>query len=80
MYTGTEAIAEGLREKDDLWNRVIGAGTAGSLVGFKTGKIGMSIGGAFTFAALALSVSLLGGTIGIDEDRARERREAIYKV
>lgn len=80
VFTGVEAIAENLRGKDDVWNRVIGAGTAGSLVGLRTGSIGVSIGASFACACMALSVGILGGTWGPSQAITTEKRESIYRA
>lgn len=79
-YTGVEAIAEGMREKKDMWNKVIGGAAAGSLVGLRTGSVKMSAMASFTCAFVAFFIEAAGGTLGPVDDPSLARREAIYKA
>lgn len=78
VYTGVEAMAENIRGKQDLWNRVIGGAAAGSLVGLRTGSIYASGGASFACAFMAFFVAAVGGTLGPVDDKALERYQAIY--
>lgn len=75
-----EAIAEGMRGKDDMWNKVIGGAAAGSLVGLRTGSVKTSGLAAFACAFMAMFVGAVGGTWGPVNDPSLARREAIYKA
>lgn len=80
VYTGVEALAEDMRGKHDLWNRVIGGAAAGSLVGLRTGSVYASGGAAFACGVVAFAIGALGGTIGPVNNPGLARREAIYKA
>lgn len=63
-----------------MWNRIIGAGTAGSLVGLRTGSVGASVGASFACAFMTFTVAAAGGTWGPSREITTEKRESIYRV
>lgn len=80
VYTGVEAIAENVRGKKDMWNRIIGAGTAGSLVGLRNSSVAVSAGASFACAFMAFFGEAVGGSWGPSPEVTREKREAIYRA
>lgn len=79
VYTGVGALAENIRATDDMWNRVIGAMTAGSLVGLRTGSLYTSGGAAAALGFMSAAVYLCGGEFGPHDDGVLERRRAMYE-
>lgn len=79
IYTGVEAMAENMRGKQDLWNRVIGGAATGTLVGVRTGSIYAGGGASFACAFMAFFLGALGGTVGpMDESVFKRRLASIY--
>lgn len=78
VYKGVEKLSENIREKEDIWNRVIGAVCAGSLVGLRTGSYYTSGGAMGALGCMAL-VSGLFDHIGPHDDHVVAHRKAMYQ-
>lgn len=79
VYAGVGTIAENTRDKKDMWNGVIGALAAGSLVGLRSGSMYVSGGAMAALAAMSAAVDLFDGNFGPMDDSVIERRRAIYR-
>ncbi|CAN8076986.1 unnamed protein product [Agarophyton chilense] len=80
VYLATGNFARGVRDRDDMWNSVIGGVVAGSLVGLKSGSFYISAGAASSLAAVSALYHIFDGQFGPQADNPGiRRRRAVYQ-
>jgi len=62
-YAGGECLAEGIRGKHDFWNGVVGGFAAGTVLGVRIGRPGVSLGAGAALAAMSAIVDSSGGRL-----------------
>eukprot|EP00270_Netrium_digitus_P020613 TRINITY_DN853_c0_g1_i1.p1 TRINITY_DN853_c0_g1~~TRINITY_DN853_c0_g1_i1.p1 ORF type:complete len:154 (+),score=25.67 TRINITY_DN853_c0_g1_i1:53-514(+) len=69
VFAATDAIAQEVRGKKDIWNGFLGGLAAGSVVGLRTGSVPMAVGASAAFAAMSVIVDASGQVTKIDTGR-----------
>jgi len=63
VYAGGECLAEGIRGKHDFWNGVFGGFAAGTVLGVRIGRPGVSLGAGAALAAMSAVVDSSGRSL-----------------
>eukprot|EP00897_Mesotaenium_endlicherianum_P003973 jgi/Mesen1/3603/ME000020S03135 len=69
VFSFTDAMAEELRGKKDIWNGVYGGAAAGSILGLRVGRLPIGVGAAAAFAAMSAAVDASGQVTRTPTDR-----------